>query len=111
MESPRIWSSADIEIGEFDGDGKRIELGLGFRNWDSSPTTDFVGIEAEAVNGCLGGFEEEGFCFEADAILTAMRERLCVVEEEEEEEQSYIESGWFIVSKKAITKSPLGRTT
>lgn len=44
-------------------------LVLGFRNWDSS--------DREAlVNGCLGGFEDEGFCFEVEAILTAMRERV-----------------------------------
>lgn len=49
---------------------------LGFRNWDSSDTEAFVWIEAAMVNGCLGGFEEDGFCLEVEAILTAMREKV-----------------------------------
>lgn len=55
-----------------------LGLLLGFRNWDSSPTPDFARIEDAMENGCLGGFEEEGFCFEADAILTHGDERECV---------------------------------
>lgn len=51
-------------------------LVLGFRNWDSSDTEAFVGREEAMVNGCLGGFEDEGFCFEVEAILTAMREKV-----------------------------------
>lgn len=35
------------------------------------------------MNGYLGGFEEEGFCFGADAILAAMRERVERTEERE----------------------------
>lgn len=49
---------------------------LGFRNWDSSDTPDFIEIEAVLGDGCFGGFEEEeGFCFEADAIVTVVREK------------------------------------
>lgn len=27
-----------------------------------------MGVEAALVNGCLGGFEDEGFCFDVEAI-------------------------------------------
>lgn len=65
---------------------------LGFRNWGSSETPDFVGIEAVIGDGCLGGLEEEGFCFEADAIVTVWRIRESERTERRRKESSEIVS-------------------
>lgn len=86
-----------MEIGEFDD----VEGLLGFRNWDSSDTPGFEGMEAVIGDGCLGGLDEEGFCFEADAIVVTVGKQREKKSGERKEKDERGNSGKIEIYRKA----------